>query len=106
MSTGKLFEFFIHIPKLLPDGSNWVIFKDHFHFAATAGVLQKYLDGTDSKPTAPAFPVAGPMLLTAVQTEELEAYKASLSKWQVREAVLKQAIASTIPDSLFLDVQK
>jgi len=106
MSTGKLLEFFIRIPKLLPDGSNWVIFKDRFHFAAAAAVLQKHLDGTDSEPAALAFPVAGPTPLTAAQTEELKAYEASLSKWQAGEAVLKQAIASTIPDSLFLDVRK
>jgi len=36
----------------------------------------------------------------------VEAYKAALLIWQTGEAVLKQAIASTIPDSLFLDVQK
>jgi hypothetical protein len=45
MSNGKLLEFFICIPKLLPDGSNWVIFKYRFAFAATATVLNKHLNG-------------------------------------------------------------
>ena len=101
MSTRKLLEFFIHIPKLLPDGFNWVIFKDRFAFAAATAVLHKHLDGTASEPAAP---VHGPTPLTAVQTSEVEAYKAALLIWQTGEAVLKQAIASTIPDSLFLDV--
>ena|SRR5882762_6116716 len=106
MSTGKLLEFFIRIPKLLPDGSNWVIFKDRFAFAAAAAVLNKHLDGTATEPGSPAFSVTGPTPLTAAQTTEVEAYKAALSIWQTGEAVLKQAIASTIPDSLFLDVRK
>ena len=46
MSTGKLLEFFICTPKLLPNGSNWVIFKDCFAFTAAAAVLNKRLDGT------------------------------------------------------------
>jgi hypothetical protein len=106
MSSGKLLEFFIRIPKLLPDGSNWVIFKDRFAFAAAAAILNKHLNGTASAPVAPAFSQTGPAPLTAAETIEVEAYEAALSIWQTGEAVLKQAIASTIPDSLFLDVRK
>jgi hypothetical protein len=41
MSTanGKLLEFFVQILKLKVDGSNWVIFKDNFMFAAAAASL-------------------------------------------------------------------
>jgi hypothetical protein len=106
MSSGKLLDFFVRIPKLLPDGSNWVIFKDRFAFATAAAVLHKHLDGLASELTALAFSLTGPMPLTAVQTAEVEAYEAALLIWQTGEAVLKQAIASTIPDSLFLDVRK
>ncbi|KIM75466.1 hypothetical protein PILCRDRAFT_13550 [Piloderma croceum F 1598] len=104
MSSGKLLEFFIRILKLLPNRSNWVIFKNHFVFDAAAAVLNKHLNGTASAPVAPAFSLTGPVLLIAAQTIEVEAYKATLSIWQTDEAVLKQAIASTIPDSLFLGV--
>ena len=106
MSTGKLLEFFVRIPKLLPDGSNWVIFKDHFAFAAAAALLDKHLDGSALEPTAPTFALTGPTPLTADQQTEVESYETALSVWQTGEAVLKQAIASTIPDSLFLDVRK
>src|SRR5712664_3965030 len=104
--TGKLLEFFVRIPKLLPDGSNWVIFKDRFAFAMAAAVLQGHIDGTNLEPAAPAFTVNGPTPLTAEQVAELETHNAELLKWRTGEAVVKQAIASTIPDSLFMDVCK
>ena len=67
MSTGKLLEFFVHIPKLLPNGSNWVIFKDYFVFAvaSTADLLDMYHDGSALEPTALTFALMGPTLLTA-----------------------------------------
>src|ERR1700676_1927920 len=96
MSTGKLLEFFIRIPKLLPDGSNWVIFKDRFHFAAAAAVLQKHLDGTDSEPAALAFPVAGPTPLTAasastdtITIEELHRLMGHISPQVARSMVTR-----------------
>jgi hypothetical protein len=53
MSTtnGKLLEFFIRIPKLEVDGSNWVIFKDRFVFAAATAGLEKHIDGTGTEPS-------------------------------------------------------
>jgi hypothetical protein len=44
--NGKLLELFIHIPKLEVDGLNWVIFKDHFVFAAATAGLDKHIDST------------------------------------------------------------
>jgi len=67
MSTinGKLLEFFVRIPKLETDGSNWVIFKDRFAFAATAAALGNHIDGTGTAPILPAFTLGGPTPLTA-----------------------------------------
>ena len=62
MSTanGKLLEFFVRIPKLEVDGSNWVIFKDRFAFAAAAAGLEKHIDGTGTPPNPPSlFLMAG-----------------------------------------------
>ena len=66
----------------------------------------KHLDGSAFEPTALAFSLTGPMPLNIALTTNVEAYEAVLLIWQTREAVLKQAIMSTIPDSLFFDVQK
>src|SRR5882762_7911695 len=108
MSTvnGKLLEFFVRIPKLEVDGSNWVIFKDCFAFAAAAAGLEKHIDGTGSAPNPPVFALGGPTPLTTAQTTEIEQYEEKQSKWMMGEAVVKQAIATTIPDSLFIEVRK
>jgi hypothetical protein len=52
-NNGKLLEFFAHIPKLDIDGSNWVIFKDRFIFAAAAAALKGHIDGTAKQPVNP-----------------------------------------------------
>jgi hypothetical protein len=107
MSTmnGKL-EFFVRILKLEADGSNWVIFKDHFAFAAATASLEKHIDSTGIAPSPPTFITGAPLVLTADQTAELELYEEKKSKWLTGEAVIKQAIATTISDSLFIEIQK
>src|SRR5882762_6969018 len=105
-SNGKLLEFFIRIPKLESDGSNWVIFKDRFSFAASAATLEDHIDGIGKAPEPPVFVMHGPTTLTDVQKQEFELYETKQSKWMMGEAVIKQAIASTIPDSLFLEVRR
>ena len=95
----------MQIPKLETDGSNWVIFKDHFIFAAAAADLEKHIDGMGTIPIPPAFAL-GPTPLTAEQMAEVKLYEENQSKWVTNEAVIKQAIATTIPDSLFIEVRK
>jgi hypothetical protein len=106
MSTvnSKLLEFFICIPKLETDGSNWVIFKDHFSFAAGAAALGKHIDGMGGVPPLLIFTVGGPTPLMADQITEFEKYDTELSKWMMvmGEAIIKQAITTMIPNSLFL----
>jgi hypothetical protein len=103
-SNSKLLEFFTHILKLEPDGSNWVIFKDCFLYVADAASLKPHVDGTGKVPVAIMVVSAG--ALTEQQAKELKEYEEALTKWQVEEAIIRQAIASIIPDSLFLEVRK
>ena len=102
----KLLEFFVQIPKLEIDGSNWIIFKDHFAFAAAAADLEKHIDGMGTPPNPPIFTWIGPTPFTSDQITEYEEYQVKQSKWLMGEAVIKQAIATTIPDSLFIEVCK
>lgn len=106
MSTnGKALEFFAKIPRLEADGSNWVIFKDRFMFAAAAASLASHVDGTGAEPTlATDFPKSGP--LTDAQKAEYDIYASNLARWRSDEAIIRQAIASTISDSLFLEVRR
>jgi hypothetical protein len=108
MSTanGKLLKFFVQIPKLETDGLNWVIFKDRFMFAAVAADLVKHIDGTGTAPIPSAFTSGSPNPLTADQIAEIKLYEENQSKWMMNEVVIKQAIATTIPDSLFMEVHK
>ena len=71
----KLLEFFIQIPKLEVDGSNWVIFKDRFAFAATATDLVKHIDGTGAALNPPTFAPGGNTPLTPAQMTEYEQYE-------------------------------
>ena len=104
-SYGKLLEFFVHIPKLEVDGSNWVIFKDRFLFAAAAAALKGHIDGTDVSPVMPVIaPTREP--LTEIQTDKLTEYEKLRTKWDMEENILKQALASVIPDSLFIEVRR
>jgi hypothetical protein len=105
-ANGKLLEFFVHILKLESDGSNWVIFKDQFTFVASAAALEKHIDGMGKVPTTLEFAIEDLTLLTDAQKEELNLYEAQQSKWMMGEAVVKQAIATTIPDLLFLEIQR
>ena len=74
------------------DGSNWVIFKDHFIFAATAASLVLHIDGTGSALT-PVPPPSGTGPITAEQQAALDNYALELLKWQSDEAIIRQAIA-------------
>jgi hypothetical protein len=108
MSTvnGKLLEFFVQILKLEIDGSNWVIFKDRFTFAAATSGLEQHIDSTGTAPNPPTFALGGQFPLTMEQTAEQELYEGKMSKWLMGEAVIKQAIATTISDSLFIVIRK
>ena len=103
-SNSKLLEFFVHIPKLEVDGSNWVIFKDRFLFAAAAASLKNHIDGIGEAPVAPTPVTREP--LTEVQEEALKEYELLHTKWEMEENIVKQALASVIPDSLFIEVRR
>ena len=105
-SNSKLLEFFVHIPKLEIDGSNWVIFKDRFLFAATAAALKGHIDGTDIVPAPVGFSHRPGEPLKEGQQEALKEYQLKHTKWEMEENIVKQALASVIPDSLFIEVRR
>ena len=80
-----------------------MIFKDHFLYAAVAASLITHIDGTR---VIPPQVTIGPEALTAKQQQELDEYESTLSKWKSDKAIIMQAIATVISDSLFLEVRK
>jgi hypothetical protein len=116
----KLGEYFVRLPKCNSDGTNWIIYRNRFGFAADAAGLGDHLDLIKHEPIKPIAPVPRPTTpvegqaavepqLTPEQHRDhgaaLEVYFRVLSEWQSGEAIVKQGIAGTIPDSLFLKVK-
>jgi hypothetical protein len=57
MSTlnGKLGEDFLHIPKLIADGENWMMYKECLQWSIDACGLLGHLDGTETKLIDPSM---------------------------------------------------
>jgi hypothetical protein len=112
--ANKLIENFLRLPKLALDGSNWVLYKDKFELAIDACGLADHIDGTGSllvAPIAPGPPAAA--VLTAAEQAtaaayavDLEAYRKAVKLWTSGEAIIRQGIAGTVPDSVYMETRK
>jgi hypothetical protein len=107
-SNSKLGEDFLCVPKLAVDRENWTTYKDRMQWSVDACGFLGHLDGTEKKPVDPST-LSGRGVLwspsTADEVRELTVYKTALKEWCMGEAITKQQIASTIPDSLFIQVK-
>jgi hypothetical protein len=118
----KLGDDLMRVPRLEVSGSNWVIYKDRFCWAIDARGLLEHVDGSGREPTRPTLggKKAGGSSkdgestgegfemveeLTAEDERRLEVWKGKLRVWKHGEAVVKQQIAATIPDSLFMKIR-
>jgi len=103
-TTTKLSDEFVRIPKLDVSGSNWVIYKDRFIWAVDARGIHDHIDGTSQEPVDPIHSsVQAGELSKAEQLLDKE-WKKEMKEWKQGEAIAKQQIASTIPDSLFMKI--
>ncbi|EJF59986.1 hypothetical protein DICSQDRAFT_63888, partial [Dichomitus squalens LYAD-421 SS1] len=124
MASIKLTDDVIRVPKLDVSGTNWVLYKERLTWAADAKGLAGHLDGAVQEPNAPPSPAtlasvtqtapatgattaaAGATITPAMTPDPAQvAYEAELATWKKGEAIVKQLIASTIPDSLFMKVR-
>ena len=122
MTTTKLGDDLMKVPKLDVTGSNWVIYKNRFLWAIDARDLLKHVDGSGWEPTKPVqkgkkagggseggeasggeFVVVEE--LSVEDEKRMEVWKEKHCVWRHGEAVVKQQIAATIPDSLFMKIQ-
>ncbi|KAJ7284746.1 hypothetical protein C8J57DRAFT_956600, partial [Mycena rebaudengoi] len=94
-------NFFLHIPKCEADGTNWSVYKSRFSYAADTAGMGDHLLKTHVTPTTPTT-ASPPMAAKAIA---LEAHDKELKVFKSGQAIVKQAIASTIPDPLFLHVK-
>ncbi len=111
MSTStKLGEDFLRIPELDVAGANWVVYKDRFQWAIDARGLLEHIDGSETEPANPitvtALDAEGKVASKPADNEKLETeWKKEVKTWRQGEAVVKQQIAGTIPDSLFMKIR-
>ncbi|KAG1852198.1 hypothetical protein F4604DRAFT_1592095, partial [Suillus subluteus] len=107
-SNSKLGEDFLHVPKLAVDGENWTTYKYRMLWSVDARGFLGHLDGTKKKPVD-ALTLSGrgaswsPSTMDEIR--ELTAFKVTMKEWHMGKAITKQQIASTIPDSLFIQVK-
>ena len=117
MSFAKLGDDLMKVPKLEVGGANWVIYKDRFLWSIDARGLLEHVDGSASEPTHPVTPRILPktpdsggeveIQVTVSKDDEkkLEDWSRELKLWKQGEAIVKQQIAATIPDSLFMKIR-
>ncbi|KAF8074878.1 hypothetical protein FPV67DRAFT_1376124, partial [Lyophyllum atratum] len=105
MSSTKLGDDFLRIPKLDVSGSNWVIYKDRLLWSVDARGLLDHLDGSEGEPVDPISDRDESTALTEAEIRLEAEWKKALKLWRQGEAVVKQQIAGTIPDSLFMKIR-
>jgi len=103
-TTTKIRDDFLCVPKLDVTGTNWVIYKDCIIWSIDACGLLKHIDGLESEPVDPITHSEGAVLSTDELVVEAE-WKKLLKAWKQGEAIVKQQIAGTILDSLFMKVR-
>ena len=111
----KLGDDLMKVPKLEVGGANWVIYKDRFLWSIDARGLLEHVDGSVGEPAYPVKPKMVPkasgsseMVATALTKDEeklVEEWTKELKIWKQGEVIVKQQIAATIPDSLFMKIR-
>jgi hypothetical protein len=118
-SFGKLGDDLMKVPRLEAGGTNWVVYKDRFIWSVDARGLLEHVDGSEREPVCPVKPRMVPRkdsegrdtrdFVQAAYTPEeergIKEWKAELKEWKRGEAIVKQQIAATIPDSLFMKIR-
>lgn len=104
MTSVKLGDDFLRIPKLDASGKNWVSFRDRFRIAADARGHLGHIDGSETEPRDP-IDRTGTSPLTAAQAAQEAEWKRELKTWKQGEAIMKQQIVGSIPDSEFIKIR-
>ncbi|KAG6906754.1 hypothetical protein DXG01_012257 [Tephrocybe rancida] len=94
----------MHIPKLDVSGTNWVIYKDRLMWSINTCGLLKHINGMAEAPPDPISNCGTNLVLNKAETALDVQWKNDLKAWKQGEAIVKQQIAGTIPDSLFMEI--
>ena len=104
--TAKIGDDFLKIPRLSADGRNWVIYQERFTLSVAVRGLSGHLTGIKKKPTKPKDKEEPDGTVIAADQKDVDAYNDTIGPWMLNEAIVLQQIASTIPDSLYLKINR
>ena len=106
-TTSKLGDEFLRIPKLDVSGQNWVLYKERFFWALDAHAILDHVDGTGEEPKDPVPKESREKEKPLSDDEKAleKEWRKELKEWKQGEAIAKQQIASSIPDSLFMKIR-
>jgi hypothetical protein len=95
------------IPKLMPNGANWVSFKHRmFIDVGSRPLLLRHLEGTALFPKPPATLKAKATQPEQDEYEECkEKYENAVDLWQTHDFAVQWQIVHNIPDSIFIRIQ-
>ncbi|KAG6327849.1 hypothetical protein ID866_11240 [Astraeus odoratus] len=105
----KIGDGFLKIPELTADGNNWVAYKERLLLSLDTRELKGHVDGSETKPVDPkSLEGRGKdwVPLTKDEKREVNTWRDEMKTWRRGEAVVKQQIAGTIPDTLFMQVKQ
>jgi len=127
MSTQKLGDELMKVPKLDTKGTNWLIYSDRFQISVRARGLSSHIDGSETAPTDPiasrATAVAAAITkaradgddeeeaarlaatgakLSADEEKLDKEWRKELKTWEQEDAIVTQQLVATIPDSLYM----
>ena len=96
----------LQVPTLSVDGSNWLYYKAQVEWAVGSKGLTGHLSGLMAKPEDPAHGKDPSWKPTAAEQKLMIEYPEKLKPWIKDDGYVKQVIAASLPESLFLRVQK
>src|SRR5882724_9719985 len=94
------------IPKLAPDGSNWVMFKTCFLFAMAGHDIGGHFNRSETTPLAPTYSTPDKAKWTTMDRDKNQAYLLLVRKWRHDEHVACTQLAQVVSDSLLIKIQR
>ena len=99
-------EEYLQVPTLSVDGSNWLYYKARVEWAVGSKGHTGHLSGLEAMPDDPSQGKDLSWKPTATEQKLVSEYPAKFKEWTKDDNYVKQVIAASIPESLFLRVQK
>ena len=96
----------LQVPTLNVDGSNWLYYKARVEWAVGSKGLTGHLSSLVPKPEDPAHGKDSSWKPTTAEQKLVSEYPEKMKYWSKHNGYVKQVIAASLPESLFLRVQK